>query len=156
MTMFDEARAIQGMLAMKKSTQCEIAEMMGTSQSYIANKLRLLKLPDTAKKKIIDLGLSERHARALLRIKSEKDMLAMIEKIADMRLSVSASEALIDSLIMEEAPKSIYAETAKSGVFRFEKILHDSLLGLRSLGISIDVRTSSFGNTKYITIAMEE
>ena len=47
MNMFEEAKAISGMIAMKGMTQKEIANLLGTSQSYIANKIRLLKLSKT-------------------------------------------------------------------------------------------------------------
>lgn len=154
--MFDEARAISGMIAMKKMTQKEIAKLFGTSQSYIANKLRLLKLSEKTQRLILESGLSERHARALLRLKNEEKTEEMIQKIKDMKLSVSASEALIDAQLLEEMPKMLKFEKSSTGIARFEDILKSSLLNLKGLGIAVDVRTSFFGRTKYITIAIAE
>jgi ParB family chromosome partitioning protein len=154
--MFEEARAIRGMLTMKKMTQNEIAKLMGTSQSYVANKLRLLNFSDEVQGLIIDSKLTERHARALLRIKSEEDIINTVSKIRDMKLSVAASEALIEARLAEELPKQLKAISSSSGIARFEGILKESLANLRSLGIDVDYRTSSFGKTKYITIAVSE
>ncbi len=156
MTIFEEAKTLYGMISMKKMTQAEVAEMIGTSQSYVANKLRLLKLPEAAQRRICELGLSERHARALLRIKDEKKLLETVEKIADMQLTVAASEALIDVMCDEELPKLLEHETPSSGIERFEKILKDSLLNLKALGLDVDYRTSYFGTTRYITIALQK
>ena len=156
MNMFEEARAISGMLSMKNMTQNEIAKLLGTSQSYIANKIRLLKFPPHIQKEIINSNLTERHARALLRIEKESDVLEIIKKIKDMRLSVAASEALIDAHIEKELPKMLDFETASSGIARFEEILRKSTKSLKGLGIDVDIRTSFFGRTKYITIAIPE
>ena len=156
MNIFEEARAISGMLNMKNMTQNEIAKALGTSQSYIANKIRLLKLPESAQKKILELNLSERHARALLRLNTEEEILEMIEKIKSMKLNVAASEALIDAHLEEELPEMLDFESTSGGIARFEEILRKSMQSLRGLGIDIDVRTNYFGRTKYITIAIAE
>ncbi len=156
MNMFEEARAISGMLAMKNMTQSEIARLFGTSQSYIANKIRLLKLSDKAQEKILKENLSERHARALLRLSDEDSILKTIEKIKTMKLSVSATEALIDTQIEKELPAMLEFESPANGIARFEEILRKSMKSLRGLGVDVDVMTSSFGRTKYITIAIPE
>ncbi len=156
MNMFEEARAISGMLTMKNMTQNEIAKLLGTSQSYIANKIRLLKLSKNTQDEILKNGLSERHARALLRLDDEKETLAMLEKIVEMKLSVAASEALIDAHIERALPKMLEFESPAAGIARFEEILNKSMKSLKGLGIDVDVRTSFFGRTKYITIAIPE
>ena len=74
MDMFDEARAIRSTMELCHLTQSELARQLGVSQSYVANKLRLLKFSEKMAEKIRAAGLSERHARALLRlIESEPD-----------------------------------------------------------------------------------
>ena len=156
MNMFEEARAISGMLTMKHMTQSEIAKLLGTSQSYIANKVRLLKLSSEIQEKILKSGLSERHARALLRLDDEKEVLAMLEKIVSMKLPVAASEALIDAHLEKALPKMLEFESQASCVARFEEILKKSTKSLKGLGLDVDVRTSFFGKTRYITIAISE
>ena len=154
--MFDEARAISGMLAMKKMTQSEIAKLFGTSQSYIANKIRLLKLPESAQAEILKSNLTERHARALLRISEEEKILEAIEKIKDMKLSVAATEAMIDAHLEAKLPEVFDFETSSGAISRFEDILRKSTKSLKGHGIDVDIRTSFFGRTKYITIAIPE
>lgn len=156
MNMFEEARAISGMLAMKKMTQNEIAKLFGTSQSYIANKIRLLKLPERVQSEILRNALSERHARALLRLENETEILETLEKIVAMKLSVAQSEALIDAHIEKSLPKMLEFESPASGIARFEEILNKSMKSLKGLGLDVDVRTSFFGRTKYITISIPE
>ena len=156
MNMFEEARAISGMLTMKNMTQNEIAKLLGTSQSYIANKIRLLKLPENIQAEILKSNLTERHARALLRLDSSEKILEMIEKIKSMKLSVAASEALIDAHIEANMPKMLDTESSANGIARFEEILRKSMKSLKGLGIDVDVRTSFFGRMKYITIAIHE
>ena len=156
MNMFEEARAIAGMLTMKKMTQSEIAKLFGTSQSYIANKIRLLKLSESIQKEILDKGLSERHARALLRLDGETEILNAVEKITAMKLSVAQTEALIDTMLDKKLPKMLDFESPATGIARFEEILRKSMKSLKGLGIEVDVMTSFFGRTKYITIAIPE
>ena len=69
MNMFEEAKAIESMLAARGITQATLASILGVSQPYIANKLRLLHFPDNIREMIVSAGLSERHARTLLRLR---------------------------------------------------------------------------------------
>ena len=156
MNMFEEARAISGMLTMKNMTQSEIAKLLGTSQSYIANKVRLLKLSGEIQEKILKNGLTERHARALLRLDDENEISTMLEKIIAMKLPVAASEALIDAHLEKALPKMLEFESQASCVARFEEILSKSMKSLKGFGLDVDVRTSFFGKTKYITISISE
>ena len=88
MDMFDEARAMSGTLQLCHITQKELAERMGVSQSYVANKLRLLAFTPYVEKLIKKHSISERHARALLRLESEEDMLEILEKVVTRELTV--------------------------------------------------------------------
>lgn len=64
----EEANGYRKLLEQFNWTQGELARRMGKSQSTIANKLRLLKLPDSVQERIMRHSLTERHARALLRL----------------------------------------------------------------------------------------
>ena len=88
MNMFDEARAMSGTLQLCHITQRELAERMGVSQSYVANKLRLLAFSQYVERLIVKYQLSERHARALLRLDSDEDRLEIIEKVISRDLTV--------------------------------------------------------------------
>ena len=80
-------------------TQEEIARKIGLSQSAVANKLRLLHLDPSEREYIRRTGLSERHARLLLRLKDRELRRRALEQIAERSLTVSAAEQLVDQLL---------------------------------------------------------
>ena len=99
MNMFEEARALHGTIKMCALTQGQIAKRLGVSQSYIANKLRLLNFSQRMQERISECGLCERQARALLRIRDERVMESAIAEMAKKQMTVAESEALVDSLL---------------------------------------------------------
>lgn len=98
LTFFEEAAAIGQLVNHFGMTQSECAKRLGKSQSALSNKLRLLKLPVDARYFIEKEGLTERHARALLRLESEKDIWAALNIIKEKGLNVEQTDRLIDSL----------------------------------------------------------
>ena len=156
MNMFDEARAISGMIGMRKMTQSEIAKMLGVSQSYVANKLRLLGFSETVREAILSAGLSERHARALLKLKGDETILSAIRRIADMRLSVAASEALIDDMALDGMIDSVSKTGGAECVHRFEGVIDEAVKCLTSRGIRARRSIEFYGNKRYITVTIEE
>lgn len=156
MNMFDEARAISGMIGMRKMTQSEIAKMLGVSQSYVANKLRLLGFSDTVQNEILSAGLSERHARALLKLSGDEAILSAIRRIADMRLSVAASEALIDDMALDGMVDSVSEAGDAECVHRLEGVIEEAVKHLTSRGIRARRSIEFYGNKRYITVTIEE
>ena len=104
MNMFEEANALEGTIRMCGYTQSDIAKRLGVSQSYVANKLRLLSFPEDMKRAITDAGLTERHARAILKLKQEDTRRQALKKIIDGGLNVKESEALVDLLSDADIP----------------------------------------------------
>ena len=106
MNMFEEARALYGTIKMCGVTQEEIAKKLSVSQSYVANKLRLLKFSARMQEKIIEYGICERLARALLRIKDERLQENAIAQMAERNMTVAEGEALVESLCERQEDKS--------------------------------------------------
>ncbi len=102
--MFEQAVSFRHLTDAYGLTQEEISRRAGLSQSAVANKLRLLHLTATEQKKILLNGLSERHARALLRLKSPDQRLSALDAICRKNLSVAATEALVESYLLREMP----------------------------------------------------
>lgn len=102
---FEEAECYAALLAKLGITQEELAERIGKSQSFIANKLRILKLSPPLRKRLIGMGLSERHARALLRLRTDDEREAAADHIAAKGLSVKESEKYVESLLQTRAIK---------------------------------------------------
>ncbi len=86
-------------------TQEELAERLGNSQSSIANKLRLLKLPEPVRQVISQEMLGERQARALLALGDEANQLRALEKIVSEGLNVRQTEELVRKMLEEDKPK---------------------------------------------------
>lgn len=95
----EEAEGYYCLLIDHGMTQEELARKVGKSQSSIANKVRLLKLPPMVKKILCDNKLTERHARALLRIPDEQLQLKVLKQICEKHCSVKEAEELVDRTI---------------------------------------------------------
>ena len=155
MEMFEEARAMSGTLKLCNITQKELAERMGVSQSYVANKLRLLSFSTYLEKLIIKHGISERHARAILRLESEEDRLEILEKVIARDLTVRECEALVDLKVDSYAPMIIERAEAAERIDTFTKTLKASLSTLRSCGVDVTDSTSYYGNKMYLTLCFD-
>ena len=94
----EEARTYQKILEIDQMTQEELAKTMGKSQSAVANKLRLLSLPDDIQESLLKEQISERHARALINIPDSKKQKEMLKKIIDNKMSVRSVEEEIKRL----------------------------------------------------------
>lgn len=94
----EEAMAYERLIEDFELNQTQLAEKLGKSQSTIANKMRILKLPESVKQKIREGKLSERHARALLKLDDEELLLSIVEKIIKKDLKVSETEKLVNSI----------------------------------------------------------
>ena len=101
---WEEAEGIARLMSLCGLTQEQAAARLGKSPSAVANKLRLLKHSPAVRAAIRETGLSERHARALLRLPEEAQRLEAVAVIAQRELSVARTEAYIDSLL-SPAPK---------------------------------------------------
>ena len=156
MDMFDEARAIEGTLALCKLTQKGLARQMGVSQSYIANKLRLLSFSETVAEKIKSARISERHARALLRLRSDTERIAILEKIVSRSLTVRECEALVDASVETHAPEIIGTAEKRKRIDTFHDTVKRSVDTLASLGINAQITRSYYGQKTYVTISIEE
>lgn len=102
---FDEAEAIRQMIENYGITQEEAASRIGKNQSTIANKLRLLNLSVSERNKITEFDLTERHARALLKIKNSELREYVIEQIHSKNYNVEQTEKYIENLIADEKNK---------------------------------------------------
>jgi len=99
LSMFEEAEAIRHLLTTCKLTQESAAARLSCSQSYVANKLRLLKLSEKQRRRILEGGLTERHARALLRLSSDEERDEIISVIVKRRMNVASAEEYIENYI---------------------------------------------------------
>ena len=111
LNMFEQAKAFSALATKYCMTQEEIALKMASSQSAIANKLRLLRLTEQEQNDILSAELTERHARALLRITDPDLRKRALEYIICNKLNVSESERYISSLIQTPTQPEIKQAT---------------------------------------------
>lgn len=156
MDMFDEARAIAGTLALCKLTQSQLARQMGVSQSYVANKLRLLGFSDEEKDIIKRGGISERHARAVLRLKGTDERITLLNKLTARSLTVRECEALVDAAVERDAPRLIGTAEKRRRISTFCDTLKRSVDTLSSLGIDAKMSQSYYGTRTYLTVVIED
>jgi ParB family chromosome partitioning protein len=98
----EEAEGFKSLMRDYSFTQDMLAEKMGKSQSYIANKIRLLKLSKSIQKTAIENGLTERHARAILRLENEADREMVVWKIIQHDFTVKKTESYIENMLTEK------------------------------------------------------
>ena len=95
----EEAAAIASLIRRYDLSQQQAAEKLGRSQSAVANKLRLLRLEEPVTAALHRYGLTERHARALLRLGDGEERLQAAEHMGRLGLNVAQAEAYIDRLV---------------------------------------------------------
>ena len=124
--MFEEARGVSRLIRRYGLTQQEAAVKLGKTQSTIANKLRLLRLTYEEQEWIENAGLSERHARALLKLGDEGARREALSKIISENLNVQQSENLIN-LMLSSSPKSNKKQGTSKAVIKDVRIFVNTI-----------------------------
>ena len=152
LNLFEYAQALATLIEKYELTQDELARSMSTSQSNIANKLRLLRFTPLEQKIILDYGLTERHARAILRIQDEKEREKITLHIAQESLTVKETEQYIDKLLIPE--KTIKAKrdafTERDCCNKLEK----TLLFIKKRGLSAETTKTESNEAIIYTISI--
>lgn len=143
---FEEARAIQRLMQEYSLSQEDAARHLGKAPSTVSNKLRILSLPDTAQKLLCENGLSERHARALLRLEKE-DIIPVLQKIIDKKLNVSQTEELIDSILLDKKAPKRQTKRMFSDVKIFLNTINNAVETMQKSGIRANIKREDTGES---------
>ena len=108
----EEAKGISRIMRDWNMSQEQAARMLGKSQSAIANKLRLLRHSEAVLSALRAGGLTERHARALLKLNSDEEKLCAIEVISRQGMSVARAEVYIDALLVDRKERPVKANVS--------------------------------------------
>lgn len=138
---WEEAEAIARLIADYGLTQEQAAEKLGKSQSAIANKLRLLRLGQPVRTMLQQNGLSERHARALLRLCDEEEQLHTLRQIVAHGYNVARTEEYVEQRLQQmhtTSPKGRSTYVIKD-VRLFLNSIHRSMHLMRSAGVEADL-----------------
>lgn len=127
----EEARGIDLLLRQWNMSQEQVAKLLGKSQSGVANKLRLLRHSSQVLEALRQAELTERHARALLKLSTDHQKLQAIAVIARQGMSVARTEQYIEALLNQEN-----AGQHRANVGAFLSYLNQSLARIQLSGIS--------------------
>jgi len=129
LTPIEEAEAYERLLALQDITQEVLARKLGRSQSTIANKLRLLRLPTDVREALKQRTITERHARALLPLKDEALQVTVLAEILEREWNVKETERRVERLMTPQPPKKK----------RHKSFARDTRIALNTLRDSVDM-----------------
>ena len=157
----EEAEGLQRLIRMFGMSQEEAARRIGKSQSAVANKLRLLKLPRDVLEALRQNGLSERHGRALLRLPDGESQRAALAAILEQGMTVAAADAYIDALLSpgeEPPPPAEKKERRRTFVMKdlrvFLNTLSRSVDLMKQGGVGADLKREETEEALILTISI--
>ena len=146
----EQAMAMKKIMRMEKITQNELADRLGYKQSTVANKLRLLKLPDYIKKAISSGTITERHARALLNVPA--DLLEdVFLTITNRKYNVSKTEEYIRQLTQRQTNRGV-SNNLKIGI----NTISQAFELCKKSGIDADMQVTEYEDNVKIVIRMKK
>lgn len=140
----EEAEGYNNLISDHGFTQEELAQKIGKSQSTIANKIRLLKLSPIVKKILADNNLTERHARALLKLHDEQLQLKVLKHVCEKGYNVKKTEELVDRAI-EKFTREAKEKTPER---KFTRSIKDIRIFVNTIRQAIDLMKKSGVNAK--------
>ena len=143
---FEEAVAIEKLMKDFDISQEDAARRLGKAPSTVSNKLRLLTLPEKARELLLEKGLSERHARALLRLDKD-DVFPCLEVIIERKLNVSQTENYINELLSHEEKPKRQTKIMFSDVKIFLNTINNAVDTMNRAGIKADVKREDTGDS---------
>lgn len=157
----EEAEGLHRLLTEFNLTQEVLAQRIGKSQSTIANKLRLLKLPENIKEQLKESNLTERHARALLKL-PEKDQMTLLTRIIDEGMTVRQTEEAIELLIQtacapddaEGEGKSVQRRFVIKDFRIFMNSIKQVVNTIKSTGINATIQENDMDEYLEVTIKL--
>ena len=159
----EEAQAYKKLMDEFNLTQVEIAEKVGKQQSTISNKIRILSLPEDVQEAITENNLTERHARALLKLNEEEDRRNVLKRVVKNNLNVKQTEKLIEEVLegrMEQHRKErtvgyisykIYVNTIKKAFSQIKEVEKNATISQTDQGDYMEVKITIPKNDRCFT-----
>lgn len=146
LSFFEEAIAIEKLMKEYNISQEDAARRLGKAPSTVSNKLRLLALSEKVRSIIAENSLTERHARALLKL-SEEDVMPVLEKIVERKLNVLQTENYIETILSEKTAPKRNTKRIFSDVKIFLNTINNAVETMKKSGISADVKREDTGES---------
>jgi len=147
----EQAMAMHRIMDQEDITQVELAERLGYQQSTVANKLRLLKLPDYVKNALSRGTITERHARALLKVPEDK-LESVFMTITNKGYNVAKTEEYINELLNKNKHSKGVSNNVQIGVNTIKQA-YDMC---RKAGIDADFQTTEYGDSVKVVIKIKK
>ncbi|MED3551825.1 nucleoid occlusion protein [Cytobacillus praedii] len=149
----EEAVAYGKLLELHNLTQEALAQRLGKGQSTVANKLRLLKLPQPVQDALLSKAITERHARSLIPLKNPEKQVKLLEEIIEKNLNVKQTEDRVVRLLEQNNSKPKPKRKAFSKDMRIAvNTIRQSLSMVSDSGINLDSKEEEFDEFYQITI----
>src|SRR5690625_2671543 len=159
LSVIEEANAYVKLIEMHQLTQEALAQRLGKSQSTIANRIRLLSLPEEIQQGLIDKAISERHARALLKLKDTEKQLHFYNKIIEQSLNVRETDAIIKKFLkgdVKEPKKRSKPKFVSKDIRIATNTIRRSLDLIEKTGIQFESEEEEFDDYYQITIKVKK
>ncbi|MDG5473875.1 nucleoid occlusion protein [Jeotgalibacillus sp. ET6] len=151
----EEAMAYQKLLDLHHLTQEALAQRLGKGQSTVANKLRLLKLPEQVQHILTQKLITERHARALIPLKDQEMQVKLLDEIVELQLNVKQTEARVQKLLESPDKKPKPKKKAFNKDVRIAvNTIRQSLNMISDSGMKLDSEEEEFDDYYQITIKL--
>ena len=149
----EEAMAYNKLLELHQLTQEALAQRLGIGQSTVANKLRLLKLPEEVKDALLAKAITERHARSMIPLKDEEKQVALLKEVIEKNLNVKQTEERVERLLAETVKKPKPKRKAFSKDMRIAvNTIRQSLTMVTDNGINLDSTEEEYDDYYQFTI----
>ncbi|MCM3118131.1 nucleoid occlusion protein [Neobacillus sp. MER 74] len=149
----EEAMAYGKLLELHNLTQEALAQRLGKGQSTVANKLRLLKLPQQIQEALLSKIITERHARALIPLKDPEKQVALLAEIIEKNFNVKQTEERVVKLLEQKNEKPKPKRKAFSKDMRIAvNTIRQSLSMVTDSGINLDAEEEEFDEFYQFTI----
>jgi ParB family chromosome partitioning protein len=149
----EEAMAYGKLLQLHQLTQEALAQRLGKGQSTVANKLRLLKLPQEVQDALLHKTITERHARSLIPLKDSEKQIKLLQEILDKNLNVKQTEDRVEKMLQQTSEKTKPKRKAFSKDMRIAvNTIRQSLSMVSDSGINLDSQEEEFEEYYQFTI----
>lgn len=159
LTAIEEAEAYKRLMVLNNLTQEALAQRIGKSQSFVANKLRLLKLAEPIKQALLNKKVTERHGRSLLALSSEEQT-ELLTVILEKKLTVKETERLVK---LKQSQKGENLDQPKNRIKSVSKdfrlavnTIHKSVDLIKETGMLIEANEENLEDVYRITIEIKK
>ncbi len=152
----EEAEAYENLIKEHKYTQAELANIIGKKQSTIANKIRILKLDKDIRQDVLENNLTERHARALLKLPTKELQKKVLKNVIKRGLNVKKTEELINKELLKLSGQELASDGKKKikGIFAPRVYVNTVKQVFDKYGVNATYRTKESDNNIQVIISI--